>query len=235
MMSHDPHQRYAIVPLQAGPAPPEALVVGGLDDVMSYLPQTVAREKREREADNLAMQALKTVADANLRADAVIAHEREVKAREDAARAIMSDAIHRFAEDVLELGHRVDAFEQRKIADAIATLPDSDDPEGRSKAEQQAEADNLPPAPLPPPHGDEQEVETVLERERGDQGDLPEKLQRGAPAPLGSYPTLGREPPQVPQPTAVSLNTADDATPAFVCGRDRRAWKRQQRNQTWRR
>jgi hypothetical protein len=35
-MPHDPHQRYAIVPLPAGPAPSEALVVGGLDDVMSY-------------------------------------------------------------------------------------------------------------------------------------------------------------------------------------------------------
>jgi hypothetical protein len=44
----DDYRRYAIVPLPAGPVPSEALVVGGLADVMSYLPQTVAREERER-------------------------------------------------------------------------------------------------------------------------------------------------------------------------------------------
>ena len=59
---------------------------------LEYIPQSLARAKREREADNLALQALKAVADVNLRADAVIAHEREVRVQADAAQAIVSDA-----------------------------------------------------------------------------------------------------------------------------------------------
>jgi hypothetical protein len=87
--------RFAIVPLSDGPAPANAIAVGPLSMAMEYLPQSHARAKREREADNLAMQALKTVADVNLRADAVIERERQVRAQVDAAQAIMSDAIQR--------------------------------------------------------------------------------------------------------------------------------------------
>jgi hypothetical protein len=202
--------RFAIIPLSDGPAPANAIAVGPLSMAMEYLPQSLARDKREREADNLAMQALKTVADANLRADAVIEREREVKAREEACRAIQSDAIRRFVDDVLELSHRLDEFEQRKIADALAALPNPEAAPDDGDLEQPKEAKT--------------EVETVL----GDQnpGDLPNALEAGAPPPLGSYPTLGRESPQMPQPTDISLNAADDATPAFICGRDRRAWLR---------
>jgi hypothetical protein len=177
-MPHDPHQRYAIVPLPAGPAPAEAIVVGGLDDVMSYLPQTVAREKRERDVDNLTLQALKTVADANLRADAVIAHEREVKAREDAARAIVSDGIRRFADSVIKLKHRLDALEAERNQRALDALPDPD----------ACPADNLPPASLPPSadrgreqlaameapkDGDKEQLDTVLGDNDQDPGVVP--------------------------------------------------------------
>jgi hypothetical protein len=118
--------RFAIVPLPDGPAPVNAIAVGPLSQVMEYVPQSLARAKRERDADNLAMQALKTVADANLRADAVIERERKVKAQADAAQAIMSDAVHRFAGDVLKLSHRFDEFERRSIQaklDAAADGP----------------------------------------------------------------------------------------------------------------
>jgi hypothetical protein len=183
---------------------------------MEYLPQSHARDKRERQAADLEARALRTVAVVNSRADAVIEREREVKSREDAARAVMADGIRRFADSVLELSHRVDAFEQRSI---------------------QAKLDALPNPDAVPDDGDlevkpaKTELETVL----GDQnpGDLPSELEIGAPAPLGSYPTLGRELPQIAPPTAISLNAADNAMPTFICGRDRRAWKRQQRNRTW--
>jgi hypothetical protein len=122
--------RFAILPLPDGPAPANAIAVGPLSMALEYIPQSLARAKREREADNLALQALKAVADANLRADAVIAHEREVRVQADAAQAIVSEAIHRFAGDVLKLSHRMDQIEQRRIADAMAKLPDRDDPEG---------------------------------------------------------------------------------------------------------
>jgi hypothetical protein len=152
------------------------------------------------------------------RSDALDQKQHDLEAREEACRAIQSDAIHRFAADVVELSHRLDEFEQRSI---------------------QAKLDALPDPEAAPDDGDlevkpaKTEAETVL----GDQnpGDLPRELETNAPPPLGSYPTLGQESPQLPQPTDISLNAADDATPAFICGRDRRAWKRQQRNQTWRR
>jgi hypothetical protein len=165
-MPHDSYQRYAIVPLQAGPAPSEAIVVGGLDDVLSYLPQTVVRERRERQLADDEARLTRRADSVRLRAEQVIEREHEIKQREDTCRAIQADAIRRFRDGVLELKHRLDRFEQQRIAGAIAALPDRDDPEGRSKAEQRAEADNLPPAPLPPPLGDEREVETVLERKR---------------------------------------------------------------------
>jgi hypothetical protein len=230
--------RFAIIRLPDGPPPAGAIAVGPLSTVMEYIPQSLAREKREREADNLAMRSLKIAADTALRADAVIERERAAKAQTDAARAVMSDAIRRFADDVLKLSHRFDQIEQRKIADALRDLPDRDDPQGRSEAEQQEALDSggLPSAPLPPPHGDNQEAELAIEH-NDDQGDLPAELQHGAPAQPGNYAfhPVDEPPRQVPQPTAVGLNAADDAMPAFVCGRDRRAFMRRQRNRTWQR
>jgi ABC-type uncharacterized transport system substrate-binding protein len=39
----------------------------------------------------------------------------------------------------------------------------------------------------------------------------------------------------VPDPVARGIVPRLDRMPAFVCSRDRRAWKRQQRNRTWQR
>jgi hypothetical protein len=210
--------RFAIVPLPDGPAPANAIAVGPLSMAMEYLPQSHARDKRERQAADLEARALRTVAAVNSRADAVIERERKVKVQADAAQAIMSDAIHRFADDVLKLGRRLDQIEQRKLADALRGLPNPD----------AAPDDGDLEAPKPA----KTEVETVL----GDQnpGDLPNELETGAPPPLGSYPTLGQEPPQMPQPTDISLNSVGRAD--FTCRRDWKAFKRAQlRSPTWRR
>jgi hypothetical protein len=159
------------------------------------------------------------------RADSLDLKEHELEQREDAARAIMSDGIRRFANDVLKLSHRFDEFEQRQIQAKLDALPDPDRPADDGDLEVKL-------AKTEPDDGDfevkeaKTEVETVL----GDQGDLPNKL-----TPLGSYPTLGREPPQVSQPTAVSLNAAD----SWVCARDRKAARKrehmQSRSRTWQR
>jgi hypothetical protein len=147
------------------------------------------------------------------RADALDLKEHDLEQREDACRAIQSDAIRRFADDVVKLGQQMDRIEQRKIADALRDLPN---PEAA------------------PDDGDLEvkEAKTEAEIVLGDQnpGDLPVELKTNAPAPLGSYPTMGREPPQMPQIPDISLNAADDAMPVFVCGRDRRTWKRQHRS-----
>jgi hypothetical protein len=192
-MSVDRRDRFAIIPLPDGQAPVNAIAVGPLSMAMEYLPQSHARAKREREADNLTMQALKTVAEVRLRADAVLEREREVKVQSDAAQAIMSDAVHRFAQDVIKLSHRFDEFEQRSI---------------------QAKLDALPNPDASPDDGDLAEVKPASKTE--------------AAHVLGDIaPEAGSSP--------LSSAATDDATPAFICRRDRRAWKRQQRNRTWQR
>jgi hypothetical protein len=49
-------QRFAIVPIPDGPPPPEAIVVGGLDEIMQFLPQTVAYQELEQRALGLVDQ-----------------------------------------------------------------------------------------------------------------------------------------------------------------------------------
>jgi hypothetical protein len=169
------------------------------------------------------MRALKTVADANIRADAVIAHERKVRAQADAARSIMSDAIHRFAGDVLKLSHRFDQFEQRRIADALRDLPDADHPEGLSKAAQD-DLEAICEAPGPKHREREQEL-AEAEDVIGDQnpGDLPRELLKGVPAQPGNYLTLGEPERQVPQLAAVG-----DAAP----GRIMKRWEKRKRRKS---
>ena len=156
--------RFAIIPLPDGPAPANAIAVGPLSMAMEYLPQSQARDKREQQAADLEARALRTVATVNRRVDSVIAHEREVKVREDAAQAIMSDAIHRFADDVLELSHRFDQFERRRIADALRELPDQDHPQGLSKAQQ----DDLEAVIEPSAERDRRELAEVEEAIRSE-------------------------------------------------------------------
>jgi hypothetical protein len=186
---------------------------------LSLLDEAMRARSTAEGAIAAAARAAGQMARIQARSDALDQKERDLEQREDACRAIQSDAIRRFADDVVKLGHRFDEFEQRKIADALRDLPN---PEA---APDDGDLEAVKPAKT--------EAEIVL----GDQnpGDLPVELKTNAPAPLGSYPTMGQELPQIPQPTDISLNAADDATSAFICGRDRRAWKRQQRNQAWRR
>jgi hypothetical protein len=201
---------------------------------LSLLDEALRARSTAEGAIAAAARAAGQMARIQARSDALDLKERDLEQREDACRAIQADAIRRFCDSVVGLKHRLDRIEQQRIADAFAALPDPDDPQGRSKDQQRAEADNLPPSPLPPPHGDEQEVETVLERERGDQGDLPAELLKNAPPPPGNYQTLDRPLKQVPQPIAVSLTSADGlGRDDFVCGRDFRKWKRQQNARRW--
>jgi hypothetical protein len=42
--------RYAIVPISDGPPPAEAIAIGGLDEIMQFLPQTIAYQELESRA-----------------------------------------------------------------------------------------------------------------------------------------------------------------------------------------
>jgi hypothetical protein len=47
-MISDPDDRFAIVLIAPGPAAPEALVIGNMEQVMEFIPQSVAREEAEQ-------------------------------------------------------------------------------------------------------------------------------------------------------------------------------------------
>jgi hypothetical protein len=133
----------------------------------------------------IAAQRVRDAVDHFVRSDelrtAKAAFKAEVEERERA------DQVRKFADGVLELKHRFDrweAAERERVDVALRGLPDADDHLGRSVAQQEADAGELPVAPLPPPHGDNQEVELTIERGRDDQ-------EGGAPhAPFEDYPIL---------------------------------------------
>jgi hypothetical protein len=172
---------------------PQGKVIGAgpLDALMAYLPDSRARKDAEALIRDAAVAAGK-VAAINARADAVIERERQVEEREDALRA---DAIRRFCDGVLELEHRMDAFEQRRIADELANLPDPDHPQNLSRAEQ-AQQDDLEAVHEAPHNYDRQVLEAMLASERGADdadsgpGDLPNELQPPS-APLSEEEPAG--------------------------------------------
>jgi hypothetical protein len=105
------------------------------------------------------------------RAVAAAAREAETTEREQRA---FADKVRAVAAAAEQLGARLDAFEQRRARAMIDALLDP---------EAALEADNLQ-ATLPPPEDeDKMQLETMLERERDDQGDLPAELEVEAPAP----------------------------------------------------
>jgi hypothetical protein len=75
---------------------------------MAYLPDSRARKDAEALIRDAAL-AVGRIESINARADAVIERERAVEEREQALR---EDAIRRLADGVLDLEHRLDAFER---------------------------------------------------------------------------------------------------------------------------
>jgi hypothetical protein len=131
-----------------------------------------------------------------------------IAAREDAVRA---GEAQQLIDGIAAIERRLDRFmakrevmarqdaeqEAQRIQEMLDSLPDPDLPDGGGDLR-----------PLAPP-----------DKERyapNDQGDLPRELQEGAPALSGTYPEpdpheLGgpKDPKQVPQPIAISLNEED--------------------------
>jgi hypothetical protein len=160
----------------------EIIMEGSLAAVTEPILCSTSRRVAEHLVRDAAIAAGR-VAEINSRADAVIEREREVEAREDAARVALDAAVRRFADSVSELEHRIDAFEQAQARATLDSLPDPDDPEGRSRVQQAAEDDWLPPAMHEAPHNyDKQVLEAMLASERGADdaaesvGDLPPEL-----------------------------------------------------------
>jgi len=193
----DPDARFAIIALEPGPAPSEAIVIGSMNQVMEYIPQSVARdeamaefERARASADQIKqMQAATTKMQVAAFADAIDQLERRLIAKEAEHEA----QIRRDLEEA-------ERKEAERVAAHMRSLPDADDPDTWG----------TPPAggeltPLPPSHPEDKEQLAASE----DQGNLPEELLEGAPPPSGTAPAIGftdarraRARPQV----AVSLN-----------------------------
>ncbi len=196
-----PPMLFALTEIPPGQqAPASAIMTGPLSMIMENVPDSVARSDAIRRLD---MARLEDVAISNA---------------QKATRAIMAGA---FADSVAQLGRRLDALErkraerrrradaereaaeQQQIADHLAGLPDPD------AVDPFAPTADLHVAPASEP------AHEMQLRAGADQGDLPEELREGAPAPIGSDPKFSmaelahpQTPPQ--QPVAISLNTDDD-------------------------
>jgi len=119
-------ERYAIIPIEPGPAPAEAIAIGNIEQVLEYIPQSHAREEAAAELER-----------ARVAAD-------QIKRMQSANRAVQVAA---FADGVTRLERRLDAFEGRRAEQArrdaeaqvkaeaermathLAALPDVDDPD----------------------------------------------------------------------------------------------------------
>jgi hypothetical protein len=53
----NPADRFAIIPLSHGPAPPDAIAVGSMSAVMEHLPDTIARQDAITRLDKARMDA----------------------------------------------------------------------------------------------------------------------------------------------------------------------------------
>jgi hypothetical protein len=136
------------------------IAVGSMNALMERVVDSRARKDAEGLLRDAAVAAGR-VAEIDARVDAVIEREREVAEREQ---ALCDDAIRRLIDGILKLEHRLDAFEQRRIADELARLPDPDSPEPL----RDDHGDLEPLAPSHPVDKEELEAISSLSSDRAD-------------------------------------------------------------------
>ena len=191
------HETFAIVPVFNGKPPSDAIMWGSISEVMEYVGQSQARaaveqriaaEKEQLKTDaKVLAQAQHITAEAATRVtalgDAMVA-ARERQARKDA------EAKKAAAE----------AEEQKRIEDAMARLPDPDNPIAASGDNGDLQAPHHPP--------DKERHDPEAD---GITGSFPTPLEKEAPRG-GEYQEIDIKKlayPQKPQqqPVAISLNT----------------------------
>jgi hypothetical protein len=191
--------RYAIVPFN-GPPPLEAIVIGDLDAVLRYLPQTVAAEELEQRALGLADRL--TVREQAF-SDGVRVLTQSVGKFMDACGRLVDGEEERAAEQV-----RLDEEEKARAeqAEIEAYLAQNPEPGGALSDDTHQPSGEL--HALDPP--DREHLGGGVEED--EQGDLPNELKKGAPSPIGSMfepdpEDLGGppDPRQVSQPVSASF------------------------------
>jgi hypothetical protein len=193
-------ERFAIVPVE-GKSPPEAIVVGPMSEVTTYIGQSIARIEEEQR-----------LAQAQADAEETAQHQAEIRAH---AAQILSDGMAR-------LNERIDQYEARKKARAdqlrrdeeeaeiarteamLDSLPDPDLPDLPGDSSYVPAGDLHSVAPVDKEHLDPEDVE-----DRGEDavtGAMPRELDKGAPPEAGEYaptsplPSPYRDPPSTGGP-----------------------------------
>jgi hypothetical protein len=182
-MTGPDNELFAIVPVEGNQSPPEAIVVGDLREVTSYIGQSIARIEEEQRL-------------AQAQQDAAETERIQSEARACAAQMLVDGLTH--------LSERLDEFETRKparaeqarrakeaaeyqaIEDAIAAHPDPDNPD----------ASTVLKDAVPEPGG-ELHSHPAVDREKYDPegehtedaltGLTPSELEKDTPPPLGDY------------------------------------------------
>jgi hypothetical protein len=178
----NPADRFAIIPLSHGPAPPDAIAVGSMSAVMEHLPDTIARQDAITRLDKARMDA------------------KQISRAQNVVRALQVAA---FCDSVDRFARRQDAFIARKAERARADAAREAEEEAKRI---QAELDALPDPDDPNPFsGKSEKPEPSLEIE-GDDGDLPEALAKYSEAP-DLKPVRPKN--YVSQPIAIQLNSEE--------------------------
>jgi hypothetical protein len=211
-------QCFAIIPFD-GPPPPEAIVIGDLDAVLRYLPQTVAAEELEQRALGLADRL--TVRERAL-SDGVWVLTQSVGKFMDACGRLVDGEEERKAD---KARRDAEAAAREREAEVAAYLDAEPEPGGHPPEPSLESEASGEPEPEPTPYDAQLSPLGAPERERyragaDAEGDLPPELTKKVPAELGTFiepdpEKLGGppDPHQIPQPTAISLNSLDEARP----------------------
>jgi hypothetical protein len=178
----NPADRFAIIPLTHGPAPPDAIAVGSMATVMEHLPDTIARQDAINRLDEARLDAA------------------QIKRAQNAIRALQ---VANFCDSVNRGIRRLDAFVARKAERARADAEREAEEEAKRI---QAELEALPDPDDPNPFsGKSEKPEPSLEIE-GDDGELPEALAKYSEAPE-LKPVKPKN--YVSQPIAIQLNSEE--------------------------
>jgi hypothetical protein len=207
-MTHDPFQRFAIVPVITSRPPDEAIVVGPLSEMMSFLPDTFARndaisrldEGLARAARIDQLQSMTRVCNVLAFADSITRLTR----RMDDLEAKRADNARRAEEQAAREAEEREEREAQEIQDALNSLPGgelhelappstSEDPD----PDLELEGDDAGGVPL-----SYKQIPTSYVRggPRDTTGDLPKELSDPpdpVPEPRGST---------LPPPTAISFH-----------------------------
>jgi hypothetical protein len=172
---------------------------------LSLLDEAVRARSSAESAIAAAAKAAGELSRIKARSDALDQKERDLSSREGAVGAAFDTLVRNFAAGVDKLACRVDKLEHKTAQAEINSVPDPERP-----------VDDHLAAPLPPPDLEDREqlnAQEAIEKDRADDRD-------DVPAP----PMRPMIHSAFPEPVANHSNE-----PSFVCGRDRKAWRRAQR------